>query len=253
MHDLYFWTIACLAIFLVSLAKSGLVGAIAVVGVPMLTLVMPPREAAGIMLPLLMLMDGFALWAYRKDVNWGVFKIFFPGALVGILIGWMLWSFVSDAAVILLIGIICLIFVLDAIFPLRQKLEGLPPSKFWGRFWGMTAGFTSFVSHTGGPPWQVWALPQRMEPRIYVGTASWTFAGINAAKLIPYAMLGQLSVGNLSTSLTLAPVAAVGMCIGIYLVRRISAKLFYRVAYILIALLTIKLLYDGIVGVFFAA
>jgi hypothetical protein len=75
---------------------------------------------------------------------------------------------------------------------------------------------------------------------------------VNVVKLIPYYFLGQLSTGNLNVSLALAPVAIAGMLIGIFLIRRISADLFYKIAYILIFLLSLKLIYDGIVGIFFA-
>lgn len=246
--DLYFWFVALSAVFLVGLAKSGLIGALGVVGVPLLTLVMTPREAAGVLLPLLLVMDVFAVYAHRRDVNWKVLKIFLPGAFVGIGIGWALFSVVSDSAVLLLIGSISFIFILDSFLPLRKKLEGLPPSNAWGRFWGMLSGFTSFVAHSGGPPWQVWVLPQRLEPRAYAASAAWGFAILNTIKLVPYGMLGQLSTNNLSLSAKLAPAAVVGVLLGIFLVRRISVKLFYRIAYVLVFLLSIKLIYDGASG-----
>lgn len=248
MTDHYFWLISIGAVFIVSLAKSGLVSGIGLVGVPMLALVMPPREAAGIMLPLLLIMDVFALYAYRHDMHLGILKIMVPGALVGIGVGWTLSSMVSDDMVLLGIGVISLIFILDAVLPLRKKLQGLPPSKAWGRVWGALAGFTSFVSHTGGPPFQIFVLPQKLTPANYAGTTAWFFAVVNVVKLVPYFFLGQLSFANLSTSLTLAPIAILGMVLGIFLVRRISAVLFYKIAYAMIFILSVKLIFDGVSG-----
>ena len=105
MFDLYFWTVAVLAVFIVALSKSGLVGSLGLVGVPLLSLVMPARDAAGMMLPLLLVMDAIAIWTYRKDADWRILKIMLPGAFVGTAIGWVLWSFVSDAMVLLFVGI----------------------------------------------------------------------------------------------------------------------------------------------------
>ncbi|MHB1111459.1 MAG: sulfite exporter TauE/SafE family protein [Devosia sp.] len=251
MPDLYFWIIATLAVFIVALSKSGLVGSLGMVAVPMLALVMPPRDAAGMMLPLLLVMDVIAIWTYRKDADWHILKIMLPGAFVGTLLGWALWSVVSDAMVLLFVGVITLLFVLDSLLPLRKQLEGLPPSKPWGGFWGGFAGFTSFVSHTGGPPFQIYVLPRRLPPVIYSGTTAFFFAAVNTAKLIPYLFLGQLSVTNLTIGLILTPVAIIGVLLGVFLVRRISVKLFYQLAYWLVFVLAIKLIYDGLMGTFF--
>jgi uncharacterized protein len=251
MPDLYFWIIAVLAVFIVALSKSGLVGSLGLVAVPMLSLVMPARDAAGMMLPLLLVMDAIAVWTYRKDADWRILKIMLPGAAIGTLIGWALWSVISDAMVLLFVGVITLLFILDALLPLRKKLEGLPPSKPWGVFWGGFSGFTSFISHTGGPPFQIYTLPQKLTPVNYSGTTAFFFAIVNSAKLIPYFFLGQLNVANLTHAAILAPLAIVGVLVGVWLVRRISIKRFYQLTYWLVFLLALKLIYDGILGVFF--
>jgi uncharacterized membrane protein YfcA len=252
MTDLYFWAIAALAVLIVALSKSGLLGSLGLVGVPLLSLVMPARDAAGMLLPLLLVMDAIAVWTYRKEADWRILRLMLPGAAVGTIIGWVLWSFVSDAMVLLFVGILTLLFVLDAILPLRKKLEGLPPSKPWGAFWGGAAGFTSFISHTGGPPFQIYVLPQKLSPVLFSGTSAFFFAIVNTAKLIPYFFLGQLNVSNLSHAAILAPLAIVGVVAGVWLVRRISVKRFYQITYWLVFLLALKLIYDGAVGVFFA-
>ena len=248
MFNPVFWSVAVLAVFVVGLAKSGLVGAVGVVGVPLLTLVMAPREAAGVMLPLLLVMDGFAVYAYRRDMDWRNLSILLPGAVTGIAIGWATSAIVSDHMVLLLIGIISLVFILDAAFPIRKKIIGKPPSKPWGVFWGGVAGFTSFVAHAGGPPFQVYVLPQRLSPSVFAATTAWFFAIVNTVKLIPYFFLGQLSVANLEISALLVPVAISGILVGIFLVRRISVELFYKLAYVLVFLLSFKLIYDGVTG-----
>jgi uncharacterized membrane protein YfcA len=252
MLDPYFWSIAILAVFIVGLSKSGLISGLGMVGVPLLSLVMPARDAAGMMLPLLLVMDVIAVWTYRREFDARILWIMVPGALVGTIGGWALWTVVTDAQVLLFVGVITLLFVLDALLPIRKRLEGLPPSRAWGVFWGALAGFTSFISHTGGPPFQIFVLPQRLEPVRYAGTSAWFFAIVNVSKLIPYFFLGQLSVSNLEHDLPLAPVAILGILLGVFLVRRISVKLFYTLAYWLVFLLALKLIYDGASEVFFS-
>jgi len=253
MYDPYFLTICVIAVFLVALSKAGLLGSLGVVGVPMLSLVMPAREAAGVLLPVLLVMDAIAVWSYRKQCDWNILRIMLPGALVGTLIGWVLWSFVSDSLVLFFIGIITVVFIVDAVFPIRKTLVDMSsPSTGWGRFWGGLAGFTSFISHTGGPPFQIYVLPRKLAPALYSGTSAFFFAIVNTSKLIPYYFLGQLSVSNLELAALMAPVAIVGVLVGVYLVRRISAGFFYRIAYGLVFLLALKLIYDGATGLFFA-
>jgi uncharacterized membrane protein YfcA len=252
MPDLYFWIIAVLAVAIVGLGKSGLLGSLGMVAVPLLALVMPARDAAGMMLPLLLVMDAIAVWTYRKDADWHILKIMLPGAFVGTIVGWVLWSFVSDAMVLLFVGVLTLLFILDALLPIRKKLEGLPPSKPWGAFWGWAAGFTSFISHTGGPPFQIYVLPKRLSPVTFSGTSAFFFAIVNSMKLIPYFFLGQLNVANLVHGAILAPLAVASVIVGVWLVRRISVKRFYQLTYWLVFLLAIKLIVDGVQGVFFA-
>ena len=251
LFDPSFVAITVIAVLIVGLSKSGLLGSLGMVGVPLLSLVMPARDAAGMMLPVLLAMDAIAVYTYRKEFDRRLLAIMLPGAAVGTLLGWLLWAFVSDDAVLLFVGVVTLLFVLDALLPLRTKLEGLPPSRPWGSFWGGLAGFPSFISHTGGPPFQIYALPQRLPPAVYAGTSAVFFAIVNTAKLVPYFFLGQLNVHNLQLSAALIPVGIVGVLIGIVLVRRISVKWFYRIAYWLVFLLALKLVWDGVRGVFF--
>jgi uncharacterized protein len=245
MLDPIFILVAVSAVLIVGLSKAGLLGGLGVVGVPLLALVMAPRDAAGMMLPVLLCMDAVAIWMYRRECDWNIIRIMLPGAAVGTILGWVLWAVVSDAVVLLLVGVVTLLFCLDAVLPLRKKLEGLPPPKPWGAFWGAVAGFTSFISHTGGPPFQIYVLPRRLAPAVYAGTTAFFFAIVNASKLIPYYFLGQLNPANLALSAMLAPVGVLGVLLGVYLVRRIDARLFYRIAYWLVFLLALQLIWEG--------
>jgi hypothetical protein len=254
MFDPWFWAVAITTVALVALSKSGLLGSLGMIGVPMLALVMPAREAAGMMLPVLLVMDAIGLAAFRREVDWRNVRILLTGGVAGTLVGWALWSVITDAQVLLIVGIITLLFIIDAVVPWRKRLaDGAPPSAPWGVFWGSLAGLTSFISHTGGPPAQVYLLPQRMPPNIYSGTTVVFFAAVNAGKLIPYYFLGQLSVNNLELAASLAPFAIAFMLLGVWLVRRVSAKLFYNLAYVLVFFIALKLIWDGYIGVFLAA
>jgi uncharacterized membrane protein YfcA len=251
MFDYTFWAIAFAAAFIQGISKSGLVGSVGLISVPLLALVMPAREAAGLLLPVLLCLDVIAIWLYRQDADWRILRIMLPGALVGTGLGWALWTVVSDAQVMLGVGIVTVLFTLDSLLPLRRRLPDAPPSRLWGGFWGAVSGLTSFISHTGGPPFQIYALPRRLPPAAFAATSAYFFAIVNVIKLPPYYLLGTISLSSLGRAAALVPAGMLGVAIGVFLVRRISARAFYAIAYILILLLGLKILYDGVMGVFF--
>jgi uncharacterized protein len=113
-------------------------------------------------------------------------------------------------------------------------------------FWGGLAGFTSFVAHAGAPPYQVYALRLGHSPAVYAATNTVFFATTNVLKLVPYFMLGQFDASNLSTSAFLAPLAIAATMAGIWLTKRISPKVFYPMMYVIVALIGVKLVYDGL-------
>lgn len=242
--DPLFYAVAIPAVILVGLAKGGFVGALAMLGVPLMALVISPVQAAGIMLPILIAMDVFALWSYRGVYDLANLKIVIPAAIVGIFIGWLTAAYVSEGHVRLIVGIIALLFTLDYWIGWRaQEAAGTSIAK--GGFWGAAAGFTSFVSHAGGPPLQMYLLPQKLQPRLFIGTCVIFFTTVNWIKVIPYAALGQFDTTNLATSFLLAPFAPLSIFTGAWLVKKLNMGVFYRLAYFAIFAISLKLIWDG--------
>ena len=125
-------------------------------------------------------------------------------------------------------------FALNYWFRQRHNPAPREPDVVKGTFWGTLTGFTSFVSHAGGPPYQIYVTPLRLAPRIFAGTLVLFFFILNAVKLVPYFYLGQFGTENLVTSAVLLPVSIPATFLGVWLVRRIDAKRFYEVIYVLI-------------------
>lgn len=244
--DPLFYAAAVPAVAIVGLSKSGFGGGAALIAVPLMSLTVPPLQAAGIMLPILCVMDAMGLLAYRGRVDWPMVRLLLPAALVGTAVGWATATWVTDAQVRLMVGAIAIAFVAFRLVDRRSGDTPAPPNRLAGSFWGAVSGFTSFISHAGGPPMQIYMLPRKLEPQLFAGTSIVIFAAINASKLVPYFMLGQFDTQNLTTSLALFPLALVSMWLGIWLVRVISAQLFYRIAYATILLVGVKLVWDGI-------
>ncbi|MGL4406412.1 MAG: sulfite exporter TauE/SafE family protein, partial [Notoacmeibacter sp.] len=228
LSDPNFYLAAIPAVLLVGLSKGGFGGPMALVGVPIMALVISPVQAAAIMLPILIVSDVIALWGWRGQASWETLKRLMPGGIIGVGVGWMLASQTSPDAVKLLVGLIAIIFVLRMA---TQKLAGQTgltgENTIAATFWGGLAGFTSFVAHAGAPPYQVYALRLGHSPAVYAATNTVFFAATNVLKLLPYFMLGQFDASNLSTSAILAPLAIAATITGIWLTKRISPKVFY--------------------------
>ncbi|QDY71682.1 sulfite exporter TauE/SafE family protein [Qingshengfaniella alkalisoli] len=239
-----------LAVTLVGLSKGGFGGAMALLGVPILALSMPPVQAAAIMLPILLVMDAVSLWTWRRYHDWTTLKLMIPAGAVGIAIGWMAVSVTSDAAVRLIVGTVALLFVLRSILPASlfasKSANGHRPILAW--FWGSIAGFTSFVAHAGGPPYQIYTMPLRMDPKLFTGTSVVFFAVVNAIKVVPYFMLGQFDATNLHSSFVMLPVAVLSTILGAALIKRMKAEIFYPMMYTMVAIVALKLMWDGISG-----
>ena len=235
------------AVGLVGLSKGGLGGAFALMGVPVLALVMPPVQAAALLLPLLLMMDAVSLWVWRGFFHKQTLAAMLPAAVVGIAVGGLTAAVTPEGLVRLIVGVVALAFVLRSVWPARTG-AARTPSRASAWFWGAVAGFTSFVAHAGGPPYQVHTLPLRLDPRVYTGTAVIFFAVVNVVKVLPYAALGQLDARTLMSAAVLLPVAAVAVLIGAALVRRMRPAVFYPFMLAMVALVGLRLLYDGLRG-----
>jgi len=113
-------------------------------------------------------------------------------------------------------------------------------------FWGAVSGFTSTLAHAGGPPFAIWMLPQKLDKTVLVATSVVFFLVVNYVKLVPYAWLGQLNRMNLAASLLFAPLAPLGIWLGVWLHRRVSERAFYQVSYALLFATGIKLIADAV-------
>ena len=238
-----FYPFAIIAVTALGLGKGGFAG-VGVMATPLLATILPPLQAAAILLPILIVQDAISVWVYRRDWSAWHLKVMLPGGLIGIGIAWALAKQVSDDFVRLVVGVIGVSFALNAWLG-RERAQPKPPSVPGGVFWGTIAGFTSTLSQAGGPPFQVYVLPQRLPKLTLVGTYTIYFAALNIIKIGPYSALGQFSTANFATSIALLPVAIAANFLGIWLVRRTPTGLFYQIAYALVFLISLELIRSG--------
>jgi uncharacterized membrane protein YfcA len=245
IDDWVFYAFAIPSVILLGLGKGGFSG-LGLLSFPLMALVAPPLQAAAIILPILMVQDLVGVWAFRREFERENLKLIAPGALAGLVAGYVFAKSVSSAAILLLVGLISVLFVVwQALGARRGVLSPARPARGPATFWGLTCGFTSFVANAGGPPFQVYMLPQRLPPRLYAGTSTMFFTALNYLKFPAFFQLGQMNAGNLLTSAVLFPLAVLSVSAGIWLVRRVSAERFYPIVFGLTFAVGLKLVYDG--------
>lgn len=247
--DPLFYLVAVPAVLLFGISKGGFGGGLGVVAVPLMALVISPVQAAGILLPILCLMDLFSLWAYRGKWIGPELRVLVPASMIGIALGTALFGYMSPSVVRLIVGVVALLFTLHWMY--RHRLQGASVREY-PRSLGVpaaaAAGFTSFIAHSGGAPLSMYLLRRRLNRTEFVATTVFFFAVLNYVKLVPYAWLGQLNTENLVTSLFLTPLAPIGVGIGVWLHRRVSDNWFFSFVYILLFIVGLKLIYDGLFG-----
>ncbi|MDP2079977.1 MAG: sulfite exporter TauE/SafE family protein [Pseudotabrizicola sp.] len=247
MEGAAFWSAAVIASVLVGMSKGGL-PAVGMLGVPVLALVVNPVTAAGLLLPVYVLSDMFGLYAYRHAFDRRVLAILVPGMVAGVVVGWATATLVPAWAVTALVGGIGFVFALNLLLRRKGPVAPRPARVGPGLLWGSVTGFTSFVSHSGAPPYQVYTLPLGMTKTVFAGTSTIAFAILNAVKLVPYWHLGQLSPTNLKVAVVLMPVAAAAVFLGVKLVKWLPEAAFFRFVTWALLALSAKLIWDGVSG-----
>lgn len=244
--DPFFYLLAVPAVLLVGLAKGGFGGSVTMIGVPLMALAVSPVTAAGIMLPILIVMDVVGLLAWRGTYDRTVLRPILPASIVGVALGFLTATIVSPNGIRLLVGLLCLVFAANWFLTARHRPEARPADRARGIFWGVVSGFTSFATHAGGPPFQVYVMPLRLEPSVYAGTTVIFFAVTNIVKLPAYYWLGQLSAENLLTSAVLLPLAPLATLAGVWLVKRTDRERFYLITSALLVPVGAKLVSDSL-------
>ncbi|HXG28913.1 MAG TPA: sulfite exporter TauE/SafE family protein [Nevskiales bacterium] len=240
------WIVAASAVLLTGISKAGLGGALGGFAVPFMSLWLSPRDAAAVMLPILVLMDVVGIRAWRGQWSGAELRALVPAALTGIALGTLAFGVLSERAVKGAVGMIAVLFALDRLLRRSrpQNAACTPSRSAW--LWGAASGFTSTLAHAGGPPLLMYLLNRGLPRTTFVATSVAYFAMINAAKLPFYLGLGLFTHQTLLLSALLAPLVPLGVWLGLRLLRHIPERPFYVGVTALLGLSGLKLIWDAL-------
>ncbi|HTU09914.1 MAG TPA: sulfite exporter TauE/SafE family protein [Allosphingosinicella sp.] len=245
--DPIFYLCAIPAVILVGLAKGGFAG-LGALGMPIMALGVDPVRGAAILLPILIAQDAVGVIAFRKSWDRRILAVMLPGAILGVGLGWLFAASVPADAVLVAVGAIAALFGLYRLWIERGgRIQAARNSPAWvGSLFGVATGFTSQIAHAGGPPYQMWVMPRRLDRDVFIGTTAIFFAALNWIKVPAYVALGQFTGENLLTTAALLPLAILSSLAGVWLVRKVPVERFYTIVYVLMVVTGGKLLWDGL-------
>jgi uncharacterized membrane protein YfcA len=240
------YLIAAFAVVLTGISKSGFAGGLGILGVPLVALTMSPQEAAVLLLPILIGIDILSVWRYRNAWQGRMIVVLLPGALVGILLGMVSFTGINPDILRIAIGLMALGFVTNYVL-LNLRPTATEAKINWASIFIASAlsGFAGFVAHAGGPPIKGTLLRMQLDKTAFVGTNAFFFFTLNMAKGVGYAALGLFSTDGLLASASFVPFLFLGVGLGFALHDRISQTTFVRLAYVLLAIAGLNLLYIG--------
>lgn len=246
--DLFFFMIAGPAVVFAGVSKAGFGSGASFASATILALVVEPGLALGVMLPMLMLIDASSLRPYWRKWRTPEARLLIAGGIPGVLLGAAFFSVASAGLLRLLIGGVAVGFVawrLSLGWGL-VRLNDLRMPDWAGALTGAIAGFTTFVSHAGGPPAAVFLLTRGLTKTQFQATTVLVFWILNIVKFGPYAALGMFTPQTLTANVFLIPFALFGTWLGVKAHRMIPERAFFAVTYVLLLLTGGKLIWDGL-------
>ncbi|MCF7699367.1 sulfite exporter TauE/SafE family protein [Loktanella sp. M215] len=246
--DWTFFALAIPAVMFAGISKAGFGSGAAFAASAILALVVPPGAALGIMLPLLMVIDAVSLRPYWRKWDVPSARGIIIGAVPGTALGALVYALVDADVVRILIGLICIAFVGWQWGRARGliRVGSFAFSRGWAWITGTVAGFTSFVSHAGGPPVAVFLLGQGIAKTTYQATTVVSFWAINWMKFLPYLFLGIFSAQTALADLMLAPFAVLGAWLGVRAHHLVSDRVFFGLTYVLLLATGGRLLWQAL-------
>jgi uncharacterized protein len=237
------YLVTALVTFTIGLSKGGLGAILVVLVLPLLSLVMPVRDAINLSLPLLIIADLFALAVYWRKWDMFYVRLMLPAAIIGVFAGSFILAVLPDLTLRRTLGVITLLFVVWKLVSDRAVGMNYQPRTWHGVLAGGMSGAGSALANTGAPPYTAYMLLQPVSPIVFAGTTTLFFAIVNALKVPGYLAAGVLDFSNVFEMVWVLPLIPLGVWIGRITVKRIDKPTFERLMLILLFLASLAMLF----------
>lgn len=221
------WAILIISGILIGLSKAGIGGA-SLLMVPAMAYIFGGKVSTGIVLPMLIIADIFAVKYYHRHANWSHIGRVMPWAILGIFIALIVGQVISDInfkkimAICIFIGIVIMLWH-------DSRKENLPifNHAWFAAVLGIAGGFATMIGNAAGPIMSIYLLAMRLPKYDFIGTGAWFFFIVNLIKLPLHIFFWKtISLKTLSLNLLLSPSIILGGFLGIAIVKIIPEKAF---------------------------
>ena len=236
------WLVVLLCAMLVGMAKTGFSG-VGLMVVPLLASVFGGRPSVGLLLPILIFADIFAVSYYNRHAEWKHIIRLLPWALIGIALGVLIGQIISDVVFNRLLAIVVLIGIGLMVWQDIRKKVNVPDYWWFAMGLGLLGGFATMIGNAAGPIMALYLLSIRLPKNIYIGTGAWFFFIVNVIK-VPFhvGIWKTVTVQSILFDVLMIPDIALGALLGIWLVKLFPERA-YRIFIIATTLFSALLLF----------
>ncbi len=214
--------------FLVGFSKTS-VGGLGIIVVLLMALVFPGKSSPGVLLPMLVVADVFAVIFYRHDCQWKIIMKIFPLTAFGVVIGYFIVDMISQEVFHFTLG-----FIILSMLGLGILLEKIHVPSFQNPICntiftiiiGTLAGIATMLANAAGPLLAIYFLQLGLPKTTFVGTRSWYFLLLNLYKVPFSANLGLITWESLKWNLICLPVILLGAFAGLQFLKKINMVVF---------------------------
>jgi len=227
--------------FFIGLSKTGIPG-FGILGISLTAMILPTKVSTGVVLPLLIMGDIFAISYYKKRVIWKYILRVLPFTSFGIIIGYFLMGKINDRQLSVFIGLMILL-IIGLNYWWNKKNIKIPQKIYFGVFIGIFAGITTMMANAAGPILIIYLIAMKLPKTEFVGTSAWYFFILNWFK-VPFSVnLGLININSLKLNLLLFPSVIIGAISGVLLLKKIPQKIFDQIVQILVIISALKLIF----------
>ena len=230
------WVLALTAAFVIGISKAGIKG-IAIINVTLMALAFGAKESTGLIVPLLVLGDAFAVMYYNRHAQWKYIVAFLPWMILGILIGTAVGKDLPETTFKISMSVIILGTVVMMYWWDRKKSKNAPTHWAFAGFIGTMAGITTMIGNLAGAFSNIYFLAMRLPKNEFIGTAAWLFFIVNIFKLPFHIFIWKtITPETLLINLKLVPGIVLGIIVGVRLVKIIKEQFYRKMILILTAI-----------------
>lgn len=244
--DISTWQVVwiIIAAFFIGFSKTGISG-FSMVAVPIIASVFGGKESTGIILPMLLIGDIFAVCYYNRHANWNNIIKPLPWAVFGLLLGCVVGNYINDKQFKILIAIS--VFICLGILQYTEKKGDkfkVPSGSWFYLLTGIASGFTSMIGNAAGPVFTIYLLAMGFKKNDFLGTNSWFFLIINLMKVpLQVFLWHNISLKTSIFACIMIPAITLGALLGIITIKKLNEKFFRKLSVVMTALAGIKLFF----------